>query len=54
MMKLSLLLMNLMKLIRKDVFFLPISYKYLFIAFDKEYETIDSDYIMTLQDWVDF
>jgi hypothetical protein len=35
---------------KKGRFFLPNSYKYLFIVFDKEYETIDSDYIMTLQD----
>jgi hypothetical protein len=33
---------------KKGYFFLPKNYKYLFISFDKEYETIDSDYVMTL------
>jgi hypothetical protein len=53
MMKPSLLLMNLMKLVKKDICF-PKSCKYLFISFYKKCETVDGDYVMTLQGWVIF
>jgi len=39
---------------KKGSSFLPKSCKYLFITFHKECQTIDGDYVMTLQDWVDF
>nr|TKR78490.1 hypothetical protein D5086_0000281960 [Populus alba] len=39
---------------KKGRSFLPKSYKYIFIAFHKECQTIDGDHVMTLQDWVDF
>jgi hypothetical protein len=52
-MKSSLLLMNLLKLIKKKGYFLPKSCEYLFFVFCKECETVNGDYVITLQDWVD-
>ena len=39
---------------KKGRSFLLNSCNYLFISFHKECKTVDGDYVMTLQDWVDF
>jgi hypothetical protein len=39
---------------KKGRSFLPKSCRYLYISFHKECETIDGDYVMTFQDYIDF
>jgi hypothetical protein len=54
MMRSSFLLMNLMKLIRNDVFFFQRDISIYLLSFIKKYETIGGDYVMIFQDWIDF